>query len=73
MIGGDQPILLEAQFGGHLVEGGAEIGEIAFRRAHGHLNVKVAGGDLICRGDQTADRTEKAIGEARRSHTQTAA
>src|ERR1700730_11759321 len=39
----DQPMLLEAQFRRHFVEGFAKMGKIALRLAHWHLNMKIAG------------------------------
>ena len=58
-----QIVALRAQFLRHLVEGLAELGEIAFRAAHRHLDIEIAGRDEIGGADQAADRRHQAIGE----------
>ena len=53
-------LLLLAQFERHLVEGVAEMAEVAFRPARRHLHIEIAGGDLVGRADQPADRRRPA-------------
>ncbi|MEY9184765.1 hypothetical protein ABIA41_006200 [Bradyrhizobium sp. USDA 313] len=43
VAGIDELVALAAQFLRHLVEGLAQLGEIAFRLMHGHLDMEVAG------------------------------
>ena len=62
---GDEAILLQPQLRGHLVEGLAEMGEIALRSAHGDLNIEIAGRDLISGRDQATDWRDEAIGEGK--------
>jgi len=47
VAGADQFVALGAQFLRHLVEGLAELGEIAFRFVHRHLHIQIAGGHDI--------------------------
>ena len=58
-----QAVVLAAQLRGHLVEGLAQMAEIALAAPHGHLNVEIAGRDLVGRMDQPADRRHEPVGE----------
>ena len=53
----DQAGLLAQELGGHLVERLAEMAEVSVRSARWHLNVKIAGSDLVRGADQAADRS----------------
>ncbi len=63
VAGADDVVALGAQFLRHLVEGRAELGEIAFRPAHRHLDVEIAGRDDVGRADQAPDRRHQPVGE----------
>ena len=56
-------VMLRAQLLRHLVEGLAQLGEIAFGAAHRHLNIEIAGRDHVGGADQTADRRDQPVGE----------
>ena len=56
-------VVLRAQLVRHLVEGLAELGEIAFRSADRHLNVQIAGRDHVGGADQAPDRGDQPVGE----------
>ena len=58
-----QPVMLVAQLGGHLVEGFAEMGEVALAAPHRHLDIEIAGRDLVGGVDQPADRRHEPVGE----------
>ena len=60
---GGQAVVLAAQLGRHLVEGLAEMGEVALRPPNRHLDVEIAGRDLVGRVDQAADRRDEPVGE----------
>ena len=60
----DQAGLLAQELGGHLVERVSEMPEVSIGTPGRHLNVKVAGCDLVgCVGSEPADRSDKPIGE----------
>ena len=59
----DQARLLAQDLGGHLVERVSEMAEVSIRPSRRHLNVKVAGSDLVGSADQAADRPDQSIGE----------
>ena len=61
--GADQLVALAAQLLRHLVEGLAELREVAFRLQDRHLDVEVAGRDDIGRAHQAADRRHQPVGE----------
>ena len=63
VAGADQLVALGAQLLRHLVEGLAELGEIAFRLVHRHLDVQIAGRDDVGGAHQPADRRHQPIGE----------
>ena len=56
-------VALGAQLLRHLVEGLAELGEIAFGAPGRHLDVEIAGRDDLRGADQAADRRNQIIGE----------
>ena len=56
-------VALGAQLLRHLVEGFAELGEVAFGAAHRHLHMEIAGRDDIGGADQPPDRRHQPIGE----------
>ena len=56
-------VVLRAQLLRHLVEGLAELGEVAFRAADRHLDVQIAGRDDVGGADQAADRRDQPVGE----------
>ena len=56
-------VALRAQLGGHAIEGLAELGEIAFRLAHRHAHIEIAGGHDIGGADQAADGRDQHVGE----------
>ena len=60
VAGGGQAVVLAAQLRGHLVEGLAQMAEIALAPAHGHLDIEVAGRDLVGGVDQPPDRARRA-------------
>ncbi len=60
---GRQAVVLPAQFRRHLVEGLAEMGEVPLPSADRHLDVEIAGRDLVGRVDEAADRRHETIGE----------
>ena len=55
--------MLAAQLRGHLVEGLAEMGEVAFGLPHRHLDVEVAGRDLVGGVDEPPDRRDEPVRE----------
>ena len=63
VAGAHDVVALGAQLLRHLVEGLAELGEIAFRAAHRHLDVQIAGRDDVGGADQPPDRRHQAVGE----------
>ena len=63
IAGANDVVMLRAQLLRHLVESLAQLGEIAFRPAHRHLNVEIAGGDHVGGADQAADRRDQPVGE----------
>ena len=56
-------VVLRAQLLRHVVEGLAELGEIALGAAHRHLDMQVAGRHDIGGADQPADRGHQPVGE----------
>ena len=58
-------VALGAQFLRHLVESLAELGEIAFRTAHRHLDMEIAGRDDVGGADQPPDRRHQPVGEGK--------
>ena len=58
-------VALRAQLVGHPVEGLAELGEIALRAPHRHLDVEIAGRHDVGGADQAADRRDQPVGEVR--------
>ena len=60
---GGQAVVLAAQLRGHLVEGLAEMGEVALGLAHRHLGVEVAARDLVGGMDEAPDRRDEPVGE----------
>ncbi len=63
VAGVDQFVALGAQLLRHLVEGLAELGEIALRLVHRHLHMQIAGRHDIGRAHQPPDRRNQPIGE----------
>ena len=63
VAGVDEIVALRPQFLRHLVEGLAELREVALRAQHRHLDMKVAGGDQIRGSHQAADRSHQPVGE----------
>ena len=59
----DQLVALGTQFGGHLVEGLAELREIALGFVDRHLDVQIAGRNDIGCAHQIADRRHQPVGE----------
>ena len=55
--------MLMAQLRCHLVEGFAKVSQIALPAPDRHLNVEIAGRDLVGRVDQPADRRHQPVGE----------
>ena len=55
--------LLTQDLGGHLVERVPEMAEVSILTARRHLNMKVAGSDLVRGADQASDRPDQPIGE----------
>ena len=62
-VGVDQAGLLAQELGGHLVECFAEMAEVSVRSPRWHLNLKIAGSDLVGGADEAADRSDQPIGE----------
>ncbi len=56
-------VVLRAQLLRHLVEGFAELGEVALGAADRHAHTQIAGGDDVGGADQAADRSHEPIGE----------
>ena len=63
VAGAHDVVVLGAQLLRHLVEGFAELREIAFRAVHRHLDVQIAGRDDVGGADQAADRRHQPVGE----------
>ena len=63
-VGRDQAFALLAQFPRHLVEGLAEMAEIALGFAGRHPHREIAGGDLVGGANQAADRADELVGES---------
>ena len=61
-IGLDEAALLTQQFRRHLVEGLAEMAEVPVGGPGRHLNVEIAGGDLVGGANQPADRADEPVG-----------
>ena len=59
----DETGLLAQEFGGHLVERVAKMAEVSVGTAGRHLDMEIAGRDLVGRADQAADRADQPIGE----------
>jgi hypothetical protein len=62
-VRGGQAIALLAQLHRHLVEGLAEMAEVAFGAARRHLDVEIAGGDLVGGAYQASNRPDEFVGE----------
>ena len=60
---GGEAVMLAAQLRRHLVEGFAEMGEIALAVADRHLDIEIARRDLVGRVDEAADRRDQPVGE----------
>ena len=63
VAGAHDVVALRAQLLRHLVEGLAELSEVAFRASRRHLNVEIAGRDDLRRADQAPDRRHEIVGE----------
>ena len=63
LAGVDQFVALGAQLLGHLVEGFAELRQIAFRLVDGNLDMQVAGRNDVGGAHQAADRRDQPVGE----------
>ena len=59
----DDVVALRAQFLRHLVEGLAELGEVALRAPRRHLHIEVAGRDDLSGADQAANGRDEVVGE----------
>ena len=63
VAGANDVFVLRAQLLRHLVEGLAEMSEVALGAAHRHLNIQISGRHDIGGADQTPDRRHQPIGE----------
>ena len=63
VAGAHDVVMLGAQFLRHLVEGLAQLGEIALRLPDRHLNMEISGRHHVRGADQTADRRDQPIGK----------
>ena len=62
-VGGGERTVLLAQFRGHLVEGVAEMAEVALGFVGRHLHIEIAARHFVGGADQPADRADEVIGE----------
>ena len=60
-----QVVALRAQLLRHLVEGLAELGEVALPAPHRHLHIEIAGRNQIGGADQAADRRDQPVREVK--------